>query len=393
MTGECIWVGIDAGVDRLSLCATDERGEVLREATVAASASEITDQLIDFGGCGVIIGIEAGSTAIPLTRSLREIGFEVRVLETRQVSQFLQMRQNKTDRNDARGIAQVTRLGAGIISEVLVKSSQCQRLRSELVLRVQLMRQRVAIENAIRAVLRLNDAKTTRSFSGAHLERSVQAELARLRNAGNDVTEVLTPALQIAVALRRALEQGSRRLTRIANSNDVCRRLLTVPGIGVISALSFYTAIEDPDRFKCSDDVGAYLGLVPKVSESGKSSRYGRITRMGNTMTRTHLVTAAKSLMQQARQDCQLRRWAISVAQRRGRPKARTALARKMAVVMLAMWKSGEAFNPEMLQRRSRSPRPGLGSAHLRHPSAFSAPSLTKATSPPSERAHPDSMT
>jgi transposase len=247
MPGERIWVGIDAGVDQVSLCATDERGEVLAEVTTAASAAAIADQLSSLDrGCSTIIGIEAGSVAIPLTRNLRAVGYDVRVLETRRVSRFLQMRQNKTDRNDARGIAEVTRLGEGIVSEVLVKSSECQRLRSELVLRMQLMRQRLAIESAIRAVLRLNGAKIARTYSGAHLERSVQSELVRLRAGGSDLTEVLTPALQIAVALRQTLEKGSRRLARTARSIDACRRLMTIPGVGVICALSFYTAIEDP---------------------------------------------------------------------------------------------------------------------------------------------------
>jgi hypothetical protein len=138
---------------------------------------------------------------------------------------------------------------------------------------------------------------------------------------------------------------------------------MTIPGVGVICALSFYTAIEDPYRFRHSDDVGPYLGLVPKVTESGHSSRHGRITKMGNTMTRTHLIAAAMSLMQQADQDCALRRWALSLAERGGRPKARTALARKLAVIMLSMWKTEQVFEPERLssERRSGPPCPGIG--------------------------------
>jgi transposase len=278
---------------------------------------------------------------------LRDDGFDLRVFETRRLNGFLGLRQNKTDLNDARGIAEATRIGLGIIPEVLVKSAKCQKLRSELVLRALLMQQRVAVTNAIRAVLRLNGGKIGAVSSGTALERLVTGEMLRLRENGVDLAELLTPALEIAVRLHRALEAGERRLMRLATASDVCRRFMSVPGVGPMCAISFYTAIADPNRFERNDDVGPYLGLVPRISQSGQTLRRGRISKMGNALTRTHLVAAAVSMMRQSEKDCALRRWALTIAVRAGKPKARIALARKLAVTLLAMWKSGEAFRPE----------------------------------------------
>jgi transposase len=124
---------------------------------------------------------------------------------------------------------------------------------------------------------------------------------------------------------------------------------MTVPGVGCISALSFYTAIDEPSRFIRNEDVGPYLGLAPKLNQSGQSSRMGHISKRGNQMTRSHLVSAAKVLMQLSKQDNTLRRWALALKERAGPSKARVALARRLAVVLLAIWKSGQRFDPQRI--------------------------------------------
>lgn len=352
MQREQVWVGIDAGADLAAVCALDERGRVLREEELAASSESICKHLAKLGPpAKILIGIEAGSTSIHLTRGLRAAGYKVRILETYATSGFLQVRQNKTDRNDARGIADVVRLGADAVPEVMLKSVDGQRLRSELVLRDRLMKQRGGIENALRAVLRINGRRIGRVYSGTHLERVVRVELDGLRDQGSDISAFLEPALLLATEVRRVLERATRQLERVAKENEVCSRLMTVPGVGCICALSFYTAVEDPWRFKHNEDVGPYFGLVPKLSQSGQISRSGRITKRGNRMTRTHLVTAAKSMIQQQTIQCALRRWALAVRERGGTSKAQVALARKLAIVMLSMWKSGQIFQPEQCFR------------------------------------------
>ncbi|MBB4101408.1 IS110 family transposase [Sphingomonas kyeonggiensis] len=345
MTAEQCWIGIDAGADTVAICILDSSGNIVSERQSDASAVAISE-VLPASRDALVVGLEAGAAAIHLAKGLRKVGYNVRVLETRHVHAFLGLRQNKSDRNDARGIADILRLGWQSVPEVLVKSERSQRLRSELVLRHRLMQQRMATESAMRGILRVNGGKINRAWSGTHLEKSVVAEIERLRADDIDLSEVLLPTLEAVVAVRRTLETITRRLTRIARDDDVCSRLMTVPGVGCISALSFYTAIDDPSRFARNEDVGPYLGLVPKLNQSGQSSRMGRISKRGNQMTRGHLVSAAKVLMQLSKQDNDLRHWAIDLKRRAGPSKARVALARKLAVVLLAIWKAGTVFDP-----------------------------------------------
>jgi len=226
----------------------------------------------------------------------------------------------------------------------MVKSEAIQLLRSELVLRRRLMVQRIALENALRGTFRLNGGKITPVFSSLHLVRLVRDEVTRLSAEGVEIGELVEPVVAIAVSMRQTLERSSRRLARRASDLEVCRRFMAIPGVGSICSLSFYTAIENPSRFERPMDVGPYLGLVPAVNQSGNVLRMGRISRMGNSMTRSHLVSSAVSMMKQSDKDNDLRRWAMKIAERSGRGKARVALARKLAVVMLAMWQSGEHF-------------------------------------------------
>ena len=341
--------GIDAGGDTVAICAVDPAGTITGEICCDASPAVVIENLTELGATQqTIAGLEAGGCGVRLARKLREAGFNVRVLETRYVSGFLKLTQNKTDRNDAQGIAEIVRLGARGVPDVMVKTEAMQMLRSEIVLRHRLMAQRIALENALRGTFRLNGGKLGRLFSGTHLERSVEEELDRLRNEGTDLRVVIGPAAALLVELRRTIERADRRLSHIAAELDACGRFMTIPGVGSICSLSFYTAIENPHRFERATDVGPYLGLVPRVSQSGHSFRSGRISRMGNTMTRTHLVTAAKSMMQQADKDSEMRRWAMKLVERSGRGKARVALARKLATAMLSMWKSGEPFRRDL---------------------------------------------
>lgn len=340
-----MFVGIDAGEDSAALCALDQSGAIVGEISCDAASNMVIEKLGELHATSeTVIGIEAGGCGRPIARKLRAAGFQLRVLETKYVSRFLKVRQNKTDRNDTRGIAEIVRLGATAVPDVLIKPEAIQMLRSELVLRQRLLAQRVALENALHGTLRLSGGQLCRIFSGTHLERTLREKLDRLFAGGIDLREVIEPVAAILVELRMTIERGDRRLEHIAQDLEVCRRLMTIPGVGRICALSFYTAIADPYRFERNSDVGPYLGLVPRISQSGSLNIAGRITKTGNRMTRTHLVAAAGSMMVQAKKDSELRRWALRIKERSGHGKARVALARKLAVVMLAMWKSGEPF-------------------------------------------------
>lgn len=298
----------------------------------------------------VRIGLEAGSSCLPLTRKLRQAGYRVHVFDTRQASKFLSIRQNKTDANDARGIADIVRIGRGVVAEVYVKSVECQQLRSKLAIRQKLVRHRMAGESAIRSAFRLNGGRLDRCFSAVDLRRKVTAEMERIRDVeGIDLVDDVMPLLSICELTRKHLEVSDRRLNKLAQRHPICGRFMQIPGVGFLTALSVYSAIEDPARFVRNEDAGAYFGLVPRVRQSGQSLHRLGISKMGNAMTRAHLITAAGVLMRLNNADCDLQDWANALAARADSKRARAALARKLAVTMLSMWKSDAPFRARAL--------------------------------------------
>lgn len=349
MHEDLLYVGIDAGADSLEACLIDPSGRVLAEREMASDVKEVASFIqMHSGGVPTIIGIEAGSFTIGLVRKLRGSCFLVHAFETRQTSKFLAIRKNKTDTNDARSIADIVRLGRGTVAEVFIKSAECQHLRSRLVIRQKLVRQRVASEGTIRSVFRLNNGRLKRPFSAGGLRQIVLAELQRIRvQEGIDLAADVLPVLQLCEGLRRSVATIDRALERQARENPVCKAFMQIPGVGVLTAQSFYSAIEDPARFTKVADIGAYFGLTPRIRQSGVSRQKVGISKMGNTLTRTHLVTAATVMMRLKKQDTALQVWAMKLAQRIGKRRARAALARKLAVVMLSMWKSGQPFTPD----------------------------------------------
>jgi transposase len=340
-----LWVGLDVGADEMMVCGIDGRGKIAFEQLIPTKAADLHVILKPLKRRVKLIALETGAASIPLTRALRKLKYPVAVFEARQVSKFLAIRQNKTDRNDAKGLADIARLGRDSVSEVRVKSVECQRLRSMLATRQKLVQLRVATEGTMRSLFRLNGGRLKSSHSPAALKKNVAEELKRLRKVERvDLTSDVEPLLALSTAMRAYLIDLDKKLDKIAADNVVCSMFLEIPGVGTICALSFYSAIEDPTRFQRNADVGAYLGMVPIVRQSGQSTTRHRISKMGDAMTRSYLVTAA---MQHIRYtDTSLTKWGRNLAERSGNRRAHVAVARKLAVMMLAMWKSGQSYDP-----------------------------------------------
>ena len=186
----------------------------------------------------------------------------------------------------------------------------------------------------------------TRSGVGA-LASDIEDQLERLRADGLDVDNDVRPLVAMSEHLRSHLASMDKRLRTLASSHPVCSKFLTIPGVGPITALSFYSAIGDPWRFARNRNVGPYLGLTPSIHQSGGMSRVGRISRLGNKLTRSHLVAAAMVLLCSTKSESALRTWGLELSKKVGLRKARVAVARKLAVVMLQMWKSGSDFDPQ----------------------------------------------
>lgn len=345
-----VWVGLDTGVASTAICITNKDGAVIAQGDVATKGAAVHEFIMAHGPSPVLgVGMEACSTSVQIAKTLRAMNYPVSVYDAFQVRRFLELRKNKTDKNDARGIAEVTRLGRGFLVEVHLKSNECFAIRSKLVARHNVVKQRVSTETMIKSLLRLYGGRVKQRPVTADLfRRHVERQLDEIEvETGFDLRPNVVPLVGLSGHLRAEIARLEQEISDYAGSNDVCQRFTAIPGVSTITAVSFYSAIEDPTRFRRSTDVPAYLGLTPKIYRSGETNRSGGISKAGNVMTRSHLVTAATVLITVSKRDTALKRWGQDRAGAIGMSKARVAVARKLAIVMFNMWRNGTSFADE----------------------------------------------
>jgi len=328
---------LDVSLEETAICIVDDAGRIVREAR---AASEPETLAAFFGACGMTmdrIGLEACSLTAWLHAGLTEAGLPAICIEARQAKAAMGAMPNKTDRNDARGIAQIMR--TGWYRAVHVKSPACRSWRALLTARRLVLNKRRDVENGIRALLREVGLKvgtpSRKVFPGRVRELAADDPvLASLAESLLGVVEVMTCEV----------ERLTRRVLDEVKAEPTCRRLMTVPGVGPLTALAFRATIDQPGRFRKSRDVGAHLGLTPRRYQSGETDVQGRISRCGDELARTALYEAAHSLLIRSSKWSALRAWGMAVAKRRGMARARVAVARKLAVILHRMWADGSEF-------------------------------------------------
>ena len=341
-----VWAGLDVGAETTSVCVIDDGGQVLHRSICGTAVKSVHRELAFIKRRRRARVFLEASTGIHLARGLRNLGYDVTLFETRQLSKFLRVRRNKTDTGDAIGIAEAGRLGASVVSNVHLKTLECQCLQARLAVRRRLLSHRVAARNLLGRLLDDFGARPKLGRRPFDLRRSVEAEIRKVfgkapSNLTSDLYHLVAYCEQLST-YERAINQ---ELKVLADSNEVCRRFMEIPGVGPLCALTFYAAVDEPARFKRSSRVGAYLGLAPRIWQSGGTARVGRISKMGNRAARTLLVHASMLFMRYSPSDCVLRQWVMGVEQRSGRGRARVALARKLATIMIAMWKNGLPYD------------------------------------------------
>ena len=331
------FAGLDVSVNETSVCIVDETGRIVREVKVASEP----DALLAVLNSGVYrfkrIGLEAGPLSQWLYSALGEANLPVVCVETRQMRAVLKAQINKTDRNDARGIAQMMR--AGLYRPVHVKTLRSQKLRMLLTHRKLLQSKAIAIENDLRGTLR-NFGLKVGVVGAAKFEARVRELVADIP----DLAGMVEPLLIVRRVLREQIAVLHRRLLAIVKDDEVCRRLMTIPGVGPVVALTYRTTIDVPARFHNSRAVGAVLGLTPCKYQSGESDHTGAISKCGDEMMRVMLYEAAQILLMRSTQWSWLKVWAMQIARRRGMKKAIVALARRLAVIMHRIWTDGTEF-------------------------------------------------
>jgi transposase len=332
------YVGIDVSLEYTSICVVDGNGKIVSEGRVETDPAALIPWFIALGLGVVRIGMEAGPLSQWLFAAMRKAGLPVELLETRHVRNALKTMLNKTDRNDARGIAQLMRFGW--FRPVHCKSMEAQEVRALLGARRLVQGELHRTEMSLRGFLRnfgLKVGKTTPAQFEGRIRELV---------AGHpSLEEIADGLLKARATLLREFNRFEKRVRAAARSDVRARRLMSVPGVGAIVSLSFASAIDDPARFTSSKPVGAYFGLTPKKYQSGETDFTGRISKIGDAAARAALYEAAHVILTRPLKGCTaLKSWAMKLARRTGMKKAKVALARKLAVIMHRMLVDGTTF-------------------------------------------------
>lgn len=262
------FIGLDVSQRFTAICIIDETGKRLHEGKALTLPSDIHSWITSHGIQSTqvkAVCLEAGAMSSFLYKGLCDRGYPVTCVETRQAAAFLKFQRNKTDKNDARALAQYIRVGGDLVKAVVIRNAISQEDRVLLTLRQNFVSQRVAIENAITGVLKpfglivRRGHRSTGSFCG-----SVAETVATTEDLGLNLRDAILESLDTYKKIAEQLDTITKRIHRIAKDHPVCRRLMTAPGVGPVVALSFVTAIDTPERFRSPEDIGAYLGLTPK---------------------------------------------------------------------------------------------------------------------------------
>ena len=333
------YAGIDVSLEYSSVCVVNASGKIVREGKVLSEP----DALISwFGSLGLElsrVGLEAGPLSQWLYAAMTQAGLVVELLETRHVRDAFKAMPVKSDRNDARGIAQLMRLGW--FRPVHCKSMSAQETRAVLTSRKLVQSKLQDVENHLRGILRgfgLKVGKTTHLSFGRRILELVanHASLATIAKA----------LLAVHAVLLREFKAFEKQVRAMARQDAKARLLMSTPSVGPIVALTYASAIDDPGRFKSSKLVGAHFGLTPKKYQSGQTDYTGRISKIGDASVRTALYEAAHIMLTKPLKGCsQLKSWAMRIARRAGMSKAKVALARRLAVIMHRMLADGTPFN------------------------------------------------
>ena len=332
------YAALDVSLRSVAVCIIDDDGKVRLERSVPSDVPDLVRCLTEFGEPIHQVGLEAGTLTQHLTYGLREAGFEVVCMEARQVAAALSAMRNKTDKHDARGIAQILRFGW--YSRVHVKSVESHHLRALLTSRKVMQRKCIDLENEIRGLLKVFGVKLPMRLSRGAFDVAVRDTI----ESDPALSRALLPMLHARQMLFETFMELDRRVRKAAHEDEVCTRFMGIPGVGEITAMSFKAAVDDPARFKSSRTVGAHFGLTPRRFQSGEKDNPGRISHAGDSDVRATLYAAANAMLMRSIAWSSLKAWGMRLMKTKGRRRAIVAVARKLAVVLHRMWADGTEF-------------------------------------------------
>ncbi len=334
-----ITVGVDMG-DRFShYCVVNGEGEVMEEGRLRTTGEAFQRQFE--GAVRQRIALEAGPHSPWANRLLEELGHQVIVANPRQIP-ALTASESKNDRNDAEKLARFAHCDPLLLSPLRHRSLERQTDLNRIRVRDLLVRSRTMLINAARGMVKSAGGRLPSCSSEAFVSRVQPYVPAELR-------EILQPLLEQITSLKEKIRVLDQEIAGLEQRYPEIRILRTVPGVGPIVASTYVLTLDGPDTMASSRQAGAFLGLRPRQSQSGDANPQQRISKTGNVYLRRLLVQSAQYLLGRFAPDCALRRWGLKLAGaggKRGKKRAIVAVARKLAVLLHRLWKSGESFQP-----------------------------------------------
>lgn len=332
------YVGLDVSMKKTSICIVDECGNTVHEATISTDPHALADAIEQTGLRIKLVGFESGSLSHYLMEGFRERALNVVCIDARKMHSILSVKINKTDKNDARGIAKALR--AGMFSVVHDKPKEAIDRGAVLSMRRCLVKQRTDIKNHIRGILKTYGIRLG-SIGPEKFHERIKLHIDRLDPL---VRETLEGLLDLFDAYNKKIFQVNQELLKISRKDKEVQRLMTVPGVGSIVALTYKAEIHNPHRFSNSRAVGAYLGMTPRQYSSGETSKQGGISRCGSKELRSLLNESGLVLLTRTKKWSKLKAWGLKLMRKKGIKKASLAVGRKLSVVMHRMLIEEKAF-------------------------------------------------
>jgi transposase len=333
------YIGLDISQDVAYVCVVDREGKSLWQGKCDSTPESMAATIRDKAPNAVRIGLETGPLSTWHWHGLNDLGLPVICIDAYHTHGVLGMQMNKTDKNDAQGIARI--MQAGWYKSVTVKSLKTHEIRALYKARAGLVGMRTETANHIRGILKTFGI-IIKGSAGVSFEKRVQ----EIVGEGGPLADPLRALLDVFRAIKKQIAELDEKVLDHAWACPKTRLVMSILGVGPLTAANFVLAVDDAARFGKSKNVAAYFGLTPKRYQSGEVDFNGRISKRGDTLVRHHLYEAAGVLMTRTRKESALRAWGLRIAKRSGMKKARVAVARKLAVIMHQMLLTGEEFCP-----------------------------------------------
>lgn len=325
------YAGLDVSMKSTFVCIVDEKGKVIREVELSSTPEDIGKCLLETGLQIERVGLESGCLTHYLKKGLKKMGYTVVGMESHRMAAILATVINKTDKNDARGIAEALRVGH--YKECVHRSDKAVEIRTVLHSRGTAVEARTHLLTSIKGHLKVYGIRLG-AGAGKKFRKKVEEAITALSVA---IKKVINSLLNVLNVLEEEIKQLDQEVKNLAKNDEQVKLLSTVDGVGQITALAFIAELDDPKRFDDSKDVAAYIGLTPRQYSSGETQRQGGISKKGSRHTRCLLFEAATALLYRSKVWSRLKAWGTRLMKKIGKKKAITAVARKLAVTMHRM--------------------------------------------------------